>query len=130
MTRAVGAPNPVCVHRELLQSQPEDGEVGEREQWPSGGRGNKGGWEGARGTADLHSPSLHVSLCFPASAGEKQSAEPPSSLCHCHGISDGLSLTFFFAFSRFIGQEESVAVNRSATEPLYGRLCISSDESL
>lgn len=66
MAGAVGAPNLVCGHRELLQSQPEDGEVGAPEQWPSRGRGNQGGWEGLRGTADLYSPSPHVSLCFTA----------------------------------------------------------------
>lgn len=115
MTGAMGAPNPVCGNREPLQSQPEDGEVEGGGQKASGGRGNEGGWEGARGTANLYSPSLHVSLCFTAFVGEKKPAEPPSSLYYCRGISEG-STSFFFCIQSVHRTKKGMAVNSSANE--------------
>lgn len=99
MTGAMGAPNPVCGNREPLQSQPEDGEVEGGGQKASGGRGNEGGWEGARGTANLYSPSLHVSLCFTAFVGEKNLQNLPLPFTIVVAYLKAQPPFFFFLYS-------------------------------
>lgn len=83
---------------------------------PAEREGTREGWkecEGQRTCIHPHSTSPSVSLLLLV---EKKSAEPPSSLYHCCGLSERLNLHFFFLFSQFIEQEKGMAVNSSANE--------------
>lgn len=114
MTRAVAGFNPIWGHREQVQFQPEDGRIWKADNSAAKVEGTGGGWEGVGRTANLYSPSLHVSFCvFLLLLLKKEMAQNLPFLLTIVMPYPSSSTSNFY-LSLFTGQEEGSGVNSSA----------------
>lgn len=91
--------------RKMGRSRAEDKRPAEGEGTREGGKEREG-----------QPTCIHPLSTSPSVSLKKKPAEPPSSLYHCRGISEGSTSFFFFCIQSVHRTKKGMAVNSSANE--------------